>query len=132
MKKRASTKHLRVKRSRAGLGLFTESPIKKGAHVIEYTGPILSSEKADQKGGKYLFTIDKKHVIDGTTRKNLARYINHSCKPNCYAEVDEKAREVHIYAKRNIEAGEELSYNYGREYFDDHIKPFGCKCPACR
>lgn len=122
---------LKVKRSNAGLGLFTLSPLKKGDFVIEYTGEKISSDEADDRGGKYLFTINKKLVLDGKDRKHTARYINHSCRPNCEAEVDEDEEKVNIYAKKNIEAGEELTYNYGKEYWNEYIKPFGCKCEKC-
>lgn len=117
---------LRVGRSSAGLGLFAEDHIKKDDFVIEYWGPMLSDEAADEKGGAYLFEIDKDHTIDGTTRKNTARYINHSCKPNCEPEIDGKR--VFIYAIRNIKPGEELTYHYGKQYFEDYLKPRGCRC----
>ena len=122
---------LRVKRSSAGLGLFAVRPFKKGDFVIEYTGEKISSDEADLRGGKYLFTVDKNLVIDGKGRKNTARYINHSCKPNCYAEVDEDENRVRIYAKRAIKSGEELHYNYGKSYWSDHIEPYGCRCEKC-
>jgi len=122
---------LKVKRSSAGLGLFTLSDIEKDDLVIEYTGEKISSDEADQRGGKYLFTLTKKWVLDGKGRENTARYINHSCRPNCEAEVDEDKLKVFVYARRNIKAGEELTYDYGKEYWDDHIKPYGCKCPKC-
>lgn len=118
---------VRVKRSSAGLGLFAIDTIKKG-EVIEYIGPIISAKEADEVAGKYLFEINSKWTINGTTRKNLARYINHSCKPNCIAYT--KGLKVFIEAKRTINPGEELHYNYGKEYFDEHIKPYGCRCGA--
>lgn len=126
---RKSKYELRVGKSTAGLGLFTEKEIPRGAFVIEYFGPIISGREADENGGKYLFEINKKTVINGVSRKNIARYINHSCKPNCYAEVDDKR--VFIFTRRKIYPGEELSYNYGKEYFEDVIKPLGCKCASC-
>ena len=132
MPKRARKEDLKVKRSKAGLGLFTTVPIKKDDFVIEYTGEKISSDEADRRGGKYLFTvIDDELVIDGKGRDNLARYINHSCRPNCEAEVDEDKKRVFIYARRNIKPGEELNYDYGKEYWDDHIKPYGCRCEKC-
>ena len=120
-----------VKRSRAGLGLFTMAPLKKGVRVIEYTGEPITSAEADNRGGKYLFTLNKKTIIDGQGRENKARYINHSCRPNCYAEINAAETRVFIFAKRAIKAGEELSYNYGKEYFADVIKPGGCRCLKC-
>lgn len=116
----------RVGRSIAGLGLFATEDIEKDDFIIEYWGPILTDEEADKKGGAYLFEVDTDHTINGTSRENTARYLNHSCKPNCEAEIDGKR--VFIYAKRNIKAGEELTYHYGKSYYEDYIKPNGCKC----
>ena len=121
--------HVKVKRSKAGLGLFAETGFKKDDFVIEYTGKRLTDDQADLKGGKYLFILKKNLVIDGTTRKNTARYINHSCRPNCYPEIDEKKEKINIYAKKKIEPGEELTYHYGKEYWLDHCQP--CKCEKC-
>lgn len=118
----------KVKRSRAGLGLYAVSPIAKKQFIIEYKGPILNEAQVQAKGGKYLFEISKNRTIDGSSRKNKARYINHSCKPN--AEVDIKKGRVLISAVKNIAAGEEIGYDYGKEYYDDFIKPYGCKCHA--
>ncbi len=70
--------------------------------------------------------------IDGLERSNQARYINHSCDPNCEVYI-EKSR-IMIYAIKNIPAGAELSYDYGEEYFDEFLKPVGCRCATkkCR
>lgn len=115
-----------VKRARAGLGLFAETPIKRGDFIIEYYGPVMNEDEADTKGGKYQFGVDDKWTIDGSSRKNMARYINHSCRPNCEPEIEGKR--VFIHALRAIKPGEELTYNYGKEYFNDYIKPYGCRC----
>mgnify|MGYP001580276942 CR=1 FL=1 len=127
-KPRKSKHLLLVKRSKTGLGLFAKKDIPFRSFIIEYHGPMLNAAQADRKGGKYLFEISKKCTIDGTIRSNLARYINHSCKPNCRVEID--GNRVFIFSRKNIFAGEELSYDYGEEYFDEYIKPHGCKCPA--
>jgi hypothetical protein len=119
---------LHVKRGTSGLGLFTEEPIGRRRFVIEYFGKIIPDEKATVYGGKYLFELGNGKTIFGTPRKNVARYINHSCKPNC--EVEIKGNHAYIYSKRKIKAGEELSYDYGKEYFDYYIKPHGCRCNA--
>ncbi len=131
MKTKTSTLKLDVKRSYAGLGLFAGEPIKKGTKVIEYIGEKVSAEEANKRGGKYLFEINTKWTIDGTTRKNTARYINHACgsASNCEAENDRSR--IFIIAKKNIAAGDELTYDYGSEYFDEHIKPHGCRCANC-
>ena len=119
-----------LRRSSAGLGLYAGEEIKKGQFIIEYVGPFLSEEEADKKGGKYLFEIAKDKTIDGTARTNRARYLNHSCRPNCEAEI--KGDRVIISARRRILLGEELCYDYGKEYFNEFIKPHGCRCAKCQ
>ncbi|HBB44093.1 MAG TPA: hypothetical protein DCZ83_01745 [Candidatus Yonathbacteria bacterium] len=69
-------------------------------------------------------------MIDGSARSNTARYINHSCKPNC--EVDIIGGRVFVKAIKRIEAGEELNYDYGKEYFDEYIKDMPCRCAYCK
>jgi len=122
---------LKVKRAAkgSGLGLFAEEDIPKGAFIIEYFGREISEKEEYTSKSLYLFEITKKKTIDGTIRENTARYINHSCRPNCEAEI--KKGRVLIFAKRNIKKGEELAYDYGKEFFNDHIKPIGCKCVKC-
>lgn len=115
-----------VKKSIAGLGLFATEPIKKGSFVIEYVGPLLNDEQVQKKGGKYLFALGKKWTIDGTARTNIARYINHSCVgTNC--EPIQYANRIKIRATRNIKPGEELFYNYGKEYFNEFLGKH-CRC----
>ena len=123
-------KKFSVKKSTAGLGLFSNLPVKKGEFVIEYTGKMLTSKEADEKGGKYLFEINSRFTVDGTGRENTARYINHSCRPNCEARI--KNKKILIYSIKNIKEGEELTYNYGLSYFKEYIKPHGCRCPHCK
>jgi SET domain-containing protein len=120
---------LHPKRSAAGVGLFAGEDIPKGACVIEYFGPCLTNEEADRVANKYLFAVSSRRTIDGSPRENVARYINHSCRPNCEADIH-RGR-VFIFARRAIKAGEELAYNYGKDYFDSFIKPYGCRCPKC-
>jgi uncharacterized protein len=127
----AMQNELVVKKSSSGLGLFTKQDIKKGDLVIEYTGERITEAEANRRGGKYLFELNDNWTIDGKGRENKARYLNHSCKPNCYPELDEKEEHIFIYAKRNIKAGEELTYNYGKMYFNDLIMKDGCRCDNC-
>lgn len=126
---RVSKYKVRSKRGLSGLGLFAEVDIPKDEFVIEYWGKTVPDEKADEVGGKYLFRLENDITILGNHKGNLARLMNHSCRPNCEAEMDGKR--IFIYSKRNIKAGEELTYDYGKEYFNDHIKPYGCRCPKC-
>jgi uncharacterized protein len=123
--------HIVIKRGLNGLGLFTTKPIRKGAQVIEYTGETITTEEANRRGGQYLFALNKSFTIDGRGRENTARYINHSCRPNCRPELSDDETQVHIFAKRNIKAGEELTYNYGSAFWNEYIKPKGCRCKKC-
>lgn len=118
---------LRVRRAASGKGLFTEERIPKGACIIEYIGRHASLEEMARDEGKYLFWTGKTTMINGNIPENTARYINHSCVPNC--EADGPRGRVFILARRTIKPGEELTYDYGKEYFDKHIKPKGCRCP---
>jgi uncharacterized protein len=128
-----SNKPYRVGRSRTGLGLFATKPIKKGAKIIRYFGPLLDSRKKkdDAIENKYLFELNGRWTIDGSVRKNVARYINHACKPNAESDVSARKRKVVIRAIKNIEPGEEINYDYGTDYFKAYLKPIGCKCAAC-
>ncbi|MBV9565958.1 MAG: SET domain-containing protein [Bradyrhizobium sp.] len=126
-------KPYRIGRSKTGLGLFATRPIKKGAKIIRYFGPLLDSkkEKDDAVENKYLFELTNRWTIDGSIRANVARYINHACKPNAESDVKPRKRKVFIRAIKDIEPGEEISYDYGTDYFKAYLKPIGCKCEAC-
>jgi uncharacterized protein len=128
-----SNKPYRIGRSRTGLGLFATKPIKKGAKIIRYLGPLLDSWNKKHKGieNKYLFELNGRWTIDGSGRNNVARYINHACRPNAESDVSERERKVVIRAVKNIEPGEEINYDYGTEYFKIYLKPIGCKCASC-
>ena len=104
---------------------------KKAETVIEYTGEKITDSEADRRANRYLFELNDKWTIDGSGRKNTARYINHSCQPNCEAELDENEKHIYIKAKRAINVGEELTYHYGKTHFDEYIKPKGCRCNKC-
>jgi hypothetical protein len=129
----SSNKPYRVGRSRTGLGLFATKPIKKGAKIVRYFGPLLDSKKKkdDAIENKYLFELNNRWTIDGSVRKNIARYINHACKPNAESDVSPRKRKVVIRAIKNISPGEEINYDYGTDYFKAYLKPIGCKCDAC-
>ena len=129
----SSKKPYRIARSRTGLGLFATKPIKKGTRIIRYFGPILDSRIPEQDDieNKYLFELNGRWTIDGSVRKNVARYINHSCRPNAESDVRPRERQVYIRAIKNIEPGDEISYDYGTDYFKAYLKPIGCKCDSC-
>ncbi|HEX4242666.1 MAG TPA: SET domain-containing protein-lysine N-methyltransferase [Steroidobacteraceae bacterium] len=127
-----------------GYGVFASRRIPKGATVIEYLGERISHARVDERyedkaaddGHTFLFTVDARTVIDAGVNGNEARFINHSCDPNCESSI--VRRRVFIDAIRTIEPGEELSYDYsiGRDEDDepnvDEI--FACRCgaSACR
>src|SRR5207253_11265863 len=98
-----------VRRTNTGLGLFAAKPIARGKRIIEYQGPLVSNEEADRRGGRYFFGVDKTWPIDGSSRSNVARYINHSCKPN--AEALLSGRSVWIWSRKSITEGEEIVYD---------------------
>jgi hypothetical protein len=129
----SSKKPYRIGRSRTGLGLFATKPIKKGAKIVRYFGPLLDSKKKkdDAIENKYLFELNGRWTIDGSVRENIARYINHACKPNAESDVRPRKRKVVIRAIKNIAPGDEINYDYGTDYFKAYLKPIGCKCAAC-
>lgn len=120
---------LLVKRSSAGLGLFAGEPIPKNACIIEYVGRQISEEEKYSSKSRYLFEVNSKITLDGKPKTNKAGYINHSCKPN--AEPVIRNKRIFIFARKPIAAGEEITYDYGKEYFDEYLKPHGCRCASC-
>jgi SET domain-containing protein len=119
-----------VKRTRTGLGLFAAEPIPKSKRIVEYTGPFIANEEVERRRGKYFFGVNTKWSIDGSPRSNIARYVNHSCRPNAEAIIS--GRRVWIWSRRGIKAGEEITYDYGKEYFEGVIEPMGCRCVKCK
>ena len=128
-----ASRSYRIGRSSAGLGMFATKAFRRGDYIATYRGPRISAEAAarrERRGAKYMFEINRKWTIDGSPRWNVGRYINHSCEPNA-KPVLRKGQIVFI-ALRRITPGEEISYDYGQEYFDYFIKSGGCRCAACR
>jgi len=124
----------RVGRSKTGLGLFATDIIAKGTLIAVYRGRYLRNEQADKladRGNKYLYEINNRWTIDGSNRRNLARYANHSCRPNAESDVT-RQKKVIIRAIKKIRPGDEITYDYGEDYFDLIIKPLGCKCDKCQ
>jgi SET domain-containing protein len=76
-----------------------------------------------------MFEIDSRWTIDGSSRSNIARYANHSCRPN--AEADLVKGQLMLRAIKNIKPGDEITYDYGEEYFELFLKSLGCKCDKC-
>jgi len=127
-----------------GRGGLATRPIRKGTRIIEYLGERISHDEADKRYDDtgmgrhhtFLFSIDTKIVIDAAVNGNEARFINHSCAPNCEA-IDERKR-IYIEAIRDIAAGEELTYDYAYERDgtedEEWERLYMCKCGAatCR
>jgi SET domain-containing protein len=138
-------RYLRVRRSRlAGLGVFTTRAVPTGTLLLEYLGERISHEEA---GDRYyaakepdafvlLFTVNRRVVIDGGAGGRAARYVNHSCDPNC--EADEIDGRIFITSIRDIPAGAELTYDYNMEAPSplprDGRRRYACRCqsPGCR
>lgn len=118
-----------------GKGCYAREPIPEGAFIIEYTGELISAEEAyrrendSTRSGIYTFWTGDEWAIDGYREGNAARFINHSCAPNCDYRIE--GRRVLIHAARAIAAGEELSidYSFGA---DGEIVPCVCGAPDCR
>jgi len=130
-----------------GNGVFATDVIEKGERIVRYKGKLRSHDEVDaeygdvdENGHTFLFTLNDDYVIDGNIDSGIARWINHSCAPNCEAvvEEDDKGRphkdKVFIEALRRIEPGEELTYNYGIVLDERHTpklkKLWGCRCGA--
>ena len=139
------TRRIQVRRSGVhGKGVFAVQDIAKGDTVIEYIGEIISDQEAEDRhphdpadpNHTFYFQIDDDHVIDALHGGNSARWINHSCAPNCKPVVEEGR--VFITAKKNIAAGEELNYDYGLIVDEPLTKkliaqyPCWCRSPKCR
>jgi SET domain-containing protein len=110
-------------------GLFATQEIRKGTRIIRYVGEKISKAEGARRaaaGNAYIFELNERYDIDGKALTNLARYINHSCDPNC--EIDTTAHSVWVVALRHIQAGEELSYNYG--YDIKNYTEYPCRCGA--
>ena len=122
---------VKVKKSYAGLGLFAEQDIQAETKIIEYVGDIITTEEADKRGGRYLFEVNSKITIDGKDRENLGRYLNHCCKPNCEARL--KKDKIFFWAFKDIKKGDELTFDYGKEYMNEILigTDGGCLCAVC-
>ena len=113
-----------------GRGVYAGRKLKKGERVVEYKGELITWKECDRRPPSdpsdphhtFFFSLsDGKHVIDAAVGGNAAKWINHSCQPNCETEEDDDARRVFIVALRDIKAGEELNYDYG--LIMDGIRP---------
>jgi uncharacterized protein len=125
-----------------GRGAFATRRIRKGERIIEYTGERISNAEADKRYDDermrrhhtYLFTLTQRTVVDGGAGGNVSRFINHSCDPNCEAIIEDGR--IWIDARRTIQKGEELAYDYKYERMggddDADEEKYPCRCGAVR
>jgi uncharacterized protein len=118
----------------AGWGVYATHPIEKRARIVEYKGELVSraeglrrEERYAKRGRLWTFVVNDRWIRDAAVGGNIARYINHSCRPNCY--VDIVGRTIWIRAARRLRAGEELTYDYNSDGYCD----IPCRCrKGCR
>ena len=129
-------------------GAFARKDIPKGTRIIEYKGEKISAEEGERRhekgtenhlkdpennAGTYIFVLDEDVYLDGDIEENDAKYINHSCEPNC--EIDITDSRIWIRSSRDIKKGEEITYNYEFEIYEDDpyfFKKHPCKCGSSR
>ena len=127
----------RIRRRRSklhGWGVFALEPINKNTRVIDYAGELIHNSESEEREERYLeegcvwvFRVNRNWSRDANVAGNVARFINHSCKPNCWVEVVDKT--IWIRAARTIRPGEELTYDYNTE----GDKTIPCRCqPGCK
>ena len=131
----------RVRKSKIhGYGVVASKNISKNKKIIQYIGEKIKKSEGDKRsekrikkylnsnrtGSVYIFELNKKYDIDGTPKYNKARYINHSCNPNCEVEITKN--EIWISSIKMISKGEELTYDYGYEFDKDDFRDHICKC----
>tara|TARA_A100001015_G_C14894697_1_gene673916 strand:+ start:345 stop:842 length:498 start_codon:yes stop_codon:yes gene_type:complete len=123
-----------------GRGIFAKKNISKNTKIIQYVGDKITKSEGDRRSSKriknylnssvtgsvYIFELNSRYDIDGFVKWNKAKYINHSCEPNC--EVDIIDNEIWISSIKKIKAGEELTYDYGYSFDKDDYKDHVCKC----
>jgi len=129
MQRRMKRRRIAVRNSPIhGRGVFALRRIPRGTRIIEYKGKLITDKEADRRYSRVqahsphtmLFSVDDGLVIDATRKGNSARWINHSCAPNC--EIEEEHHRIFIEARRDIVAGEELTYDYNLQIGEKHTK----------
>ena len=135
MPKAVSFPKIERKRSKLhGFGVFAGEPINKNKRIIDYAGELISNRQSEKREDKYLakgciwvFRVNRNWSRDAAVDGNVARFINHSCTPNCYIDVVDKT--IWVRAAKNIGKGQELTYDYNTE--GDKVIPCRCR-PGCK
>ena len=119
-----------------GFGVFAREPINKNKRIVDYAGELVSNKVSEKREDRYLkkgciwvFRVNRAWSRDAAVGGNIARFINHSCTPNCWIEVDAKTRTIWIRAAKAIAPGQELVYDYNTE--GDKVIPCRCR-PGCK
>tara|TARA_B110000858_G_scaffold47823_1_gene55164 strand:- start:517 stop:1005 length:489 start_codon:yes stop_codon:yes gene_type:complete len=133
----------KIKKSKIhGTGIVASEDIKRGIQVIQYIGEKISKKEGDKRseerirkylkrkneGSVYVFELNKNYDIDGSPLYNKARFINHSCDPNCEVEIINN--EIWIVSIKKIKKGAELNYDYGYPFDKDDFADHNCKCES--
>lgn len=126
------------------IGVYAIEDIPKGKTIMKYIGRKISKEESEkilnermkyhkknpEIAAVYIFELNEEYDIDGDVPDNDAKYVNHSCNPNCEVEIIDD--EIYIIALRDIKKGEEITFNYGFEFDEDYIEhPCNCGSPNC-
>jgi SET domain-containing protein len=119
-----------------GYGVFALETINKNKRIVDYAGELISNKQSESREDRYLskgciwvFRVNRNWSRDANVGGNIARFINHSCTPNCWIEVDGKTKTIWVRAAKQIRKGQELVYDYNTE--GDKVIP--CKCrPGCK
>lgn len=132
--RRTLPKIIRRRSKLHGFGVFAAEPITKNTRIIDYAGELIRNSRSGVREARYLakgaiwvFRVNRRWSRDAAVNGNIARFINHACKPNCWFEVVDKT--IWIRASRSIRAGEELTYDYRTE--GDQTIPCRCR-PGCK
>lgn len=115
-----------------GVGGFAKADLPAGARVLEYLGEKIDKEESARRceaNNVYIFSLNDKQDIDGNVEWNPARFLNHSCSPNCEAQLEDNR--IWLVTLRQVKAGEELTFNYGFDLQDYREYPCHCGAPAC-
>ena len=115
-----------------GMGGFAKAAIAEGRRIFEYVGERISKSESlrrCEQNNEYIFSLNEEQDLDGNVAWNPARLLNHSCAPNCEAELADGR--IWIVATRDIKAGEEITFNYGYDLVDYREYPCRCGSPHC-